>query len=346
MEFFNKEILFLLLIFPLFVWVYIARSKTRSRKLHYILGKNSLFLTDSVLHRIRFTKFVLYLAACIFFIISLARPQWIGEKFETKRAGVYMVLAIDISNSMLAEDIKPSRLAFMKRELTRFIDLSKGDRIAIIAFAGDAALISPFTDDRSIIKLYLKDLSPDYLSAKGSNFRQLFSQIDRAFQGLESRAGKAEKIVILTSDGEDHDEISPSSIYSLIKQKIRFFTLSFGTKEGGVIPLKNKEGQITSYKRNAKNEVIVTKLKTKTLKKIARISKGAYYHVTYDGKAINSLRSDIDELGKTVFDKKSGHKKKELYQWLLAVGLLLALLELWLSEGKSSRKMNTALSNK
>ena len=344
MEFFNKDALLLLLILPLFLWVYIYRVKIRSRRLQQILGKNSLFLTNSVSNSARIIKFVLIFMACVFFILALARPQWIGQKAETKRTGVYMLLAIDISASMLAEDIKPSRLSFLKRELTRFVDISKEDKIAIVAFAGSAVLISPFTEDLSIVKLYLKDLTPSYLSTTGSNFRQLFPQIDRAFKGLKNKAETAEKIVILASDGEDHDEMSLSSVYSLEKQGIRFFTLSFGTKEGGVIPIKNRERRTVGYKRNTDNEVVVTKLKTKTLKKLARMTKGAYYHVTYDGKAINSLRADIDGLEKTVFDRKSGYKKKELYQWFLILGLFLAFLELWLSEGRIQKPQTAPFS--
>lgn len=338
MEFFNKNALFLLLLLPLFLLLYISRSRNRTKKLHRILGKNKSFLTDSKSTAPRSVKFFFSLCAIAFFVFALARPQWIGEKSEERKEGLYMVLAVDISGSMLAEDIKPSRLVFMKRELSRFLDLSEGDKIAVVAFAGEAILISPFTTDYSIVKLYLNDLSPSYLSAKGSNFRRLFAQIERAFQGLKSKKESAAKIVVLASDGEDHDAISPSSLYNLTKQGIRFFTLSFGTKEGGVIPIRDKDRKIVSYKRNAKNEVVVTKLKAKTLKKIAGITKGAYYHVNYGGKAIDTLRADIDELEKTVFQKQSTQSKNELYQWFVALGLFLALLELLLSEIKSAKR--------
>lgn len=338
MEFLSSRFLYFLLLLPLFLLLYITRSKARAEKLHRILGKNRAFLTGSTSVTKRSLKVFLSLGTIALFVFALARPQWIGGKSEKKKAGLYMVLAVDISVSMLAEDIKPSRLAFMKRELTRFLDLSEGDKVAIVAFAGEAVLISPFTNDHSIIKLYLKDLSPSYLSAKGSNFRRLFSQIERAFEGIKSKEGSAAKIVVLASDGEDHDEISPSSLYNLTKQDIRFFTLSFGTKEGGVIPLRDKQRKVVSYKRNAKNEVVVTKVKVKTLKKIASMTKGAYYHVNYDGKAMDTLRVDIDELEKEVFQKKSTHSKNELYQWFLALGLLLAFLELFLNEVKSTKK--------
>lgn len=338
MEFFNKNALFLLLILPFFLLLYISRSKTRTERLRRSLGKSRSFLTGSTSFTPRSVKFFFSLCTIAFLIFALARPQWLGKKSEEKKAGLYMVLAVDISSSMLAEDIKPSRLAFMKRELNRFLDLSEGDKVAVVAFAGDAAFISPFTTDHSIVKLYLKDLSPSYLSAKGSNFRRLFSQIERAFQGLKNKEGSAAKIVVLASDGEDHDEISPSSLYNLTKQGIRFFTLSFGTKEGGVIPLRDKDRKIVSYKRNAKNEVVVTKLKAKTLKKIAGITKGAYYHVNYDGKAIDTLRADVDELEKEVFQKKSAQSRSELYQWFLGLGLFLALSELLLNEIKSTKR--------
>lgn len=329
MEFLHAENLFLLIILPLLLSVYIWRSRARQKNLKRVFGKNSLFLATSLSSKARFVKISLVLAATALFIFALARPQWIGEKSEMQSEGVYMVLAVDISTSMLAEDIKPSRLSFMKRELARFVQISEGDKIAIIAFAGSAVLISPFTNDLSIVKLYLKDLTPDYLSSKGSNFRQLFPQIKKAFQSLKSKpADSTARIVLLASDGEDHDEVSPSSIDSLLKQNIRFFTLSVGTKEGGIIPMKNKKGRVVSYKRNAKGEVVVTKLKTKVLKRIAEMSKGAYYHLNPGGASIDQLRSDIDEFEKAVFDSHSLHKKKELYQWFLSLGLLLAFLEL------------------
>ena len=342
MEFLNTENLFLLIVLPLLLWVYIWRARFRLKNLKQVFGKNSFFLATSLSSRARFVKLGLVLAATALFIFALARPQWIGEKSEMQSEGVYMVLAIDISTSMLAEDIKPSRLSFMKRELARFVQLSEGDKIAIIAMAGSAVLISPFTNDLSIVKLYLKDLAPDYLSSSGSNFRQLFPKIERVFQSLKDKpADSTAKIVVLASDGEDHDEMSPSSIDSLIKQNIRFFTLSVGTKEGGIIPIKNREGRVVSYKRNAKDEVVVTKLKTKTLKRIAEMSKGAYYHLSPGGTSIDQLRSDIDEFEKAVFDSHSLHKKKELYQWFLSLGLLLAFLELLIGV-KRKATANTA----
>lgn len=338
MEFSNKEILFLLFILPLFFWIYILRTQARSKKLIQILGKNRTFLTSSISTKARLIKFILSLSACGFFILSLARPQWTGPKQEAERAGIHMILAIDISPSMLAEDIKPSRLKFMKRELAQLINLSKGDKIALIAFSSEAALISPFTHDRSIVNLYLKDLSPDYLSSRGSNFNQLLSQVERAFQGLKNKEKTATKVVILASDGEIHEDISSSSLQALAQQDIRFFTLSFGTEEGGVIPIKNKKGQITSYKRNLQNEVVITKLKPGILKKIAKLSKGAYYHVGYGGKAIETLRADMNELEKTVFESYSTYKKKEFYQWFLVLGLFLAFLELLLQERRARKK--------
>ena len=344
MEFLNPQALFLLSAALALAAGAVFRARKRSKKLKAVFGKRASLLVRSVPPAFLALKPALSVLALSLMILSLARP-YLPDKEEVlkeRKEGAYIILAADISLSMLAEDIKPSRLFFMKRELSRFLDLSYGDRIALIAFAGEAVLIAPFTSDRSIIKLYLQDLSPSYLSAKGSNFRRLLTEIERALDGLNASAaaGKetAAKIVVLASDGEDHGGTLEAALPYFTKQKIRFFTLAFGSEDGAAIPLRDRSGNLSGYKRRA-GEAVITKLRPSALKAVAKATEGAYYRAGYDGKAVNSLREDIDKLKKTAFLSKAFTQRrgKELFQWPAALALLFLLTEIGVSRLIRSR---------
>ena len=323
-----------LFILPVFILVYIFRSQIRKKRLTQWLGSQSDFLKSSISEKKRLLKMILRLCVLALMIVSLARPQGLGEKIEIQDKGVYMLLMADASQSMLAEDIKPSRLAFMKKELSRFIDLSSGDYIALLIFAHSAVLASPFTNDLSAVKSYLNDLSTDYLTNQGTHFERAFVSGARVFQQIkENDREQATKVIIMASDGEDHSKQTKKVIQNLVNQKnIHVFTLSFGTKEGGVIPLRDYKNQVRAYKKNSQGKLIVTRLKPETLKKFAQWGKGSYYHANYGGRAIERLRADINQLKKTKLKKTERINKKEYYQWFLSLAFLLALLELILSE--------------
>ena len=188
--------------------------------------------------------------------------------------------------------------------------------------------------------MYLEDLSPDYLSAQGTNFKGILKVAQKVFGSVEKRAKK--KIVralLIASDGEDHARKWGSALKSLTDKGVRIFALSVGTKEGGVIPLKNAGGDVLEYKKDSSGKVVVSRVQTKTLKQLADKGRGAYYHLSYSGQVMKRLRSDMDQLKKTVFQTGMVHRKRELFQWFLALGLILALLELLLSERR--RAANT-----
>ena len=339
MFFANPEYLSWLLVLLFFGLIYVIQVRIRDRKLKKWLGQKKDFLTSLISQKKRHFKILLKLLALAFFIVALARPQILGEKVDLKRAGVSIALMVDVSQSMLAEDVKPSRLAFMKQELNRFLDLSQGDQVALIAFAKSAVLISPFTQDLSAIKSYLKDLSPDYFSHQGTDFSQAFYYAEQAFEGLrESKNQTSVKVALIASDGEDHSSKSKERIQKLLKDNVRVFTLSFGTEKGGVIPVKDQNGKVLEYKKDLKGELIISQLNDEDLKNFAKLGQGAYYHVTYGGTAIPKLKKSINQLEKTVFETSSFIKNKEIYFWFLIVGLILAFLELFLKDRSSQNR--------
>ena len=339
MSFEHPEYLLWLAVLPIFILIYIIRFKIRQKRVKKWLGSRSDFLISSISETKRSIKLILSLAVLTLLFIALGRPQTEGGKIEAQNKGVYLLLLIDASNSMLAEDIKPNRLTFMKKEIARLIDLSSGDQIALGVFANSAILASPFTSDLSAVKSYLNDLSTDHLTNQGTNFERAFRLSAKVFDKIkEKEKEKSIKAVVIASDGEDHSKETKKVIKNLPAQKdIRVFSLSFGTKEGGVIPIKDNSDRVREYKKDIYGKPVVTRLKAESLKKFAKWGKGSYYHVTYGGQAIEHLRRDLDHLEKTLFEKTSYIKKKEAYQWFLILAFLLALME-WVLNDKNYRK--------
>ena len=334
MSFDHPDYLQWLAILPILVFVYIIRVHIRKKTVKKWLGSQSDFLRSSISEKKRYMQMTLRICVLALLFIALARPQSAGEKMEMQNRGIYILLLVDVSNSMLAEDIKPSRLTFMKKEISRLIDRSSGDQIALAVFAHSALLASPFTNDLSAVKSYLNDLSTDYLTNQGTNFEKAFQLSARVFETIkENETDLVVKAIVIASDGEDHSKETKEVIKNLVAQKdIRVFALSFGTKEGGVIPIKDYKNQVKEYKKDINGNMVITRLKANSLKNFAKWGKGSYYHVTYGGQAIKRLRQDLDHLEKTLIEKTAFTKKKENYQWFLTLAFLMGLIELILSD--------------
>jgi len=334
MTFQNPEYLYWLVILPALVFIYIIRARIKKKKIKRWLGSRNDFLRSSISEKKRVIKTGLRICVLALLFISLARPQGEGEKIETRNRGVYIFLLVDASNSMLAEDVKPNRLIFMKKEISRFIDLSSGDQIALGIFANSAILAAPFTNDLSAVKSYLNDLSTHHLTNQGTSFEKAFQLSAQVFDTIkESENEQSVKVIVIASDGEDHSKKTKQVVQNLLAQKnIRIFSLSFGTEEGGIIPVKDYKNQIKGYKKDIQGRLVVTRLKKDSLKKFAKWGKGSYYHVSYGGQAIEKLRQNMDRLETALLEKTTHTKRKENYQWFLLFALLTALTELILND--------------
>lgn len=334
MSFYNIDYLEWLFILPFLLCLYIIQVRRRENKVKKWLGIHSDFLRSLISGKKRHIKTTLRLCVLLFMILSLARLQGEGDKVDIQNKGLYILLLVDASNSMLAEDVKPNRLAFMKQELSRLIDLSSGDQIALGVFANSAILASPFTKDFSAVRSYLQDISPDYLTNQGTNFKRAFLLTGKTFKKVrESEKEKTVKALVIVSDGENHTKEDKKAIQKLfLEQDIRVFTLSFGTKEGGVIPIKDYKGRVKAYKKDIQGNLVVTRLKEEGLKNFAKWGKGSYHHVTYGSQAIEQLRQNLDQLEKTFLETTSYVQKKEYYQWFLILAVVAALLELFVND--------------
>ena len=334
MIFHQLEFLWALAILPLLALLYMAQTRLKARRAKRHLGPRAPFLSLSVSPAKRHIKMGLRMGVLALLIVALSRPQTLGEKQEIPRQGIYLLLLIDTSLSMLAEDIKPSRLEFMKKEISRLADMSLEDQIALVFFAESPSLVLPFTNDVSAVRSYLNDLFFDQIAHQGTNFEEAFRLGIKVFDRIQSpQKEQAAKAIVLASDGEDHGALRRKGVKdSLLEKDIRVFSLSFGTKQGDVIPIKDQNGRLKEYKKDQKGDLVLTRLQAKALKQFARWGRGAYYHADYGGQAIESLRQDLNLLQKSQLAKTAYAKKEEHYQWFLLMALLLALLDGFLTD--------------
>jgi Ca-activated chloride channel family protein len=293
------------------------------------------FLTASMSASKKRIKFLLQVVALAFFVIALARPQSGKSNEKIKSEGVELIIAIDVSNSMLAEDSKPNRLEMAKKEISRLLDSSVGDRIGLVAFAGSALLLSPMTNDMSAVRMYLEGLSTNSVSSQGTNIQKALQEGVDAFErgGIDPDSGsKVTRVIVIVSDGEDNEPGAIEKVKELTQKGIRVFTLGVGTEKGAPIPVRDDFGNLTGYKKDDSGQVVVSQTKGTVLQDVAQYGKGSFQHLTFGGGAVANVRKEIDILEKTEFDSEMGARYDERYQPFLFMGLIIALIELLLGE--------------
>jgi Ca-activated chloride channel homolog len=335
--------LFLLWLVPVIFFLTIYLAKAVRQNLVKSLGlKLTPFLTASLSVNRRSLKMWLELIALGLFIIAYARPQ-VGEgRQQVKNEGVEIVFLFDVSNSMLAEDVKPNRLQFAKNELTRFVDSAAGDRMGLVAFAGSAALMSPMTTDQDAVKMYIESLNTDSVSTQGTNFAKALREAHDAFArgGLGDQVGaQVTRAIVIISDGEDNEPGANDEADAIAKEGIRIFTIAVGTEEGSAIPMRDDQGQVRGYKRDKSGQAIMSKTTGAPLKELARIGQGSFYHASYSTDAVKAIYDDIDKLQKTQFETGEVRSYNEYFQPLLFAAIVIAILEMLLGERRPKARL-------
>lgn len=313
----------------------------RSRQvLQSAIGKRLYpFLSSSVSSKKRAIKNILQLLVIFFFVLALARPQMGESQQEVKSEGVEIIFAVDVSESMTAEDVKPSRLAQAKSELSRLIDLMPGNKVGVVAFAGSAALLSPLTNDPGAIKMYLESLEPSSVSTQGTNFTEALRISKEAFErgGVSTdNTVKVTRVVLIASDGEDHEQGALDEAKKMADEGVRIFSLAYGTEKGGAIPVRDGMGFLKGYKKDRQGQTIITTVKGDALRALAEAGKGSFYFATFGGDQTKLLVEDIGKLERTQFDTTMAVQYEERFQMILFIGILLALLEIFLGERRHS----------
>ncbi|MCK5401651.1 MAG: VWA domain-containing protein [Flavobacteriaceae bacterium] len=264
-------------------------------------------------------------------IIALVNPK-IGTKLETiKREGVDIVFAIDVSKSMLAEDIAPNRLEKAKQLVTQIINNLASDRIGIIAYAGKAFPQLPITTDYAAAKMFLQSMNTDMLSSQGTAIDQAI-QLARTYYDDEEQTNR---VLIIISDGEDHNNIASNIAEEANEEGIRIFTIGVGDENGGPIPIK-RNGIVLNYKKDNQGETVITRLNEEILKSIAVEAKGEYINGANTNQVVEAIREILNKMDKKEFEAKQFAEYKDQFQWFLGLGLFFLFIDIFLLERKTA----------
>lgn len=267
--------------------------------------------------------------ACLSF--AMVNPK-VGTKLETvKREGVDIIFALDVSKSMLVEDIAPNRLDKAKQLITQIINNLAGDRVGIIGYAGSAFPQVPITTDFAAAKLFLAGMNTDMVSSQGTAITQAI-ELAQTFYDDEDQTNR---VLFLVSDGEDHGGNIPKIAEEAAEKGIRIFTIGVGTVEGGPIPIK-KNGVLQYYLRDSNNEQVISRLGEETLKEIAKITNGEYIDGTNTKEVVDRVKTILNAMDKKEFEAKQFTDFKDQFQWFLAGALFLLVLDLFLLERKTA----------
>ena len=282
-------------------------------------------------------KLGVILLALTCLIIGLVNPK-IGTKLETvKREGIDVIFAIDVSKSMLAEDVAPSRLEKSKQIVSQIINQLVGDRIGIVAYAGSAFPVLPITTDYGVAKMFLQSMNPSMVSSQGTSLDEAIKLSSTYFDDDK----KTSKLLILISDGEDHSEGASDAAEEANKLGLKIITIGLGTPKGGPIPLK-ENGRVVSFKRDQNNEVVVTKLNEESLKVIAKNTKGGYINGNNTKEVLEYIKKALDNIEKTEFEAQEFTDYNSQFQWFLGMAFFLLFLDVFFLERKTEwlKKLN------
>jgi len=285
-------------------------------------------------------KVGMLLIGIAFLIISLTNPK-MGTKLKTvKREGVDVVFALDVSKSMLAEDIAPNRLEKAKQIISKTIDKLGSDRVGIIIYAGNSYPLLPITTDHAAANMFLQNAAPEMVSSQGTAINEALELAKTYYNNDE----QTNRFLIIISDGEDHQEETKQMAQNLANEGVKIFTIGIGTEKGGPIPLRIN-GSMIGYKKDRKGETVITKRTPKVLEGIANAANGKYIDGNVTQKPVNILSEIIANAEKNEFETKQFADYKDQFQWFLGFGLLFLVIDVFLFDKKTKWVMNIDLFN-
>jgi Ca-activated chloride channel family protein len=283
-------------------------------------------------------KLILFLISISLLIIALVNPK-IGTKLETvKREGVDIVFALDVSKSMLAEDIAPNRLEKGKRLVSEIINQLGSDRIGIIAYAAQAYPQLPITTDYGAAKMFLQSMNTDMLSSQGTAINEAINLASTYFDDDQ----QTNRVLFIISDGEDHAEgTTQVAIEKAVEEGIRVYTIGVGKTKGAPIPLK-RNGIVESLKKDMNGDVVITKLNEIILKEIAKEGNGEYINGDNTKEAVDYIKEKLNQMDKKEFEAKQFAEYKDQFQWFLGFGFLILFIDIFVLDRKTKwlRKLN------
>ena len=275
-------------------------------------------------------KLIFLLLGISFLVLSLVNPK-MGIKLKTvKREGVDVVFALDVSKSMLAEDIAPNRLEKAKQIISKIIDKLGSDRVGVIIYAGNSYPLLPITTDHAAAKMFLQNANPNLVSSQGTAISEALELAKTYYNNDE----QTNRFLIIISDGEDHQEETKQMAQNLSNEGVKIYTIGVGTEKGGLIPLKIN-GSLIGYKKDNKGEAVNTQRKASVLQGIADAANGVYIDGNKTEKPVKAISEIIEKAEKNEFETKQFSDYKDQFQWFLGIGILFLVLDIFLLDKKT-----------
>lgn len=330
-RFAHPDYLYLLGVLPALIVVYFLAVRARTKALRRFADERVLErLAESASRNKRLLKFCVLLLALAFLIVGLANPQ-IGTRLqEVKQEGVDIFVALDVSLSMKAEDIKPNRLEKAKLEIRNLIDRLGGDRLGLVVFAGEAYTQFPLTTDYSAANLFLDVVDVDVVPVPGT---AIGAAIKRALESFDHKETTT-KVIVIVTDGENTEGDAFEAAEDAGKKGVLLYTIGMGSPSGTPIPVYNASGQQVDFKRDREGNIVMTKLDELSLEKIATVGNGKYFRGTSAQDELNEIYKTISTLQKKEFGVKQFTDYEDRFQYFLCAGIFLLLAEFFVSEKK------------
>jgi Ca-activated chloride channel family protein len=325
------EFLYLLFGIPIFILLFTTGRHMRKAALNRLGDMRILKrLMPEVSRDKVILKFILLNLAYAFLVIAIANPQT-GSKLEKiQRKGIDLVVALDISNSMLARDIKPDRLSRARQALFKLIDRLQGDRIGIVIFAGKAYTQLPITTDYAAAKMFVTTLAPDDIPSQGTAIGDAIELGTSSFDDNEHS-----KAIIIITDGENHEGNAIEAARAAAENGIRVYTIGMGLPDGSPIPVINSYGQQTGFKKDREGNTVITRLNEIMLQQIASAGNGDYVRANNTQAGLNKIFEKINALEKSEIETRTFTDYEDQFQYFLGLALLLVFFEFLIFDRKT-----------
>jgi Ca-activated chloride channel family protein len=335
-RFAHPDFLYALLIIPVLIALFYYSLYQKSKRLKKLGDKKLLIeLMPDASHWRPRVKFYLLLSAIILGIFMLAGPQFGTKLQKVKRNGVELMVAVDVSNSMLAEDLTPNRMQRAKQVLSRLIDQLRNDKVGLLVFAGDSYVQMPMTTDVSSAKMFLNSINPGMVPIQGTAIGSAI----RMSMGLFTPETQAGKSIIIITDGENHEDDAVAMAKTALENGVTVHVLGVGTPQGSPIPIQGTQ----SFRRDKDGNVVVTKLNETMCQEIAQAGGGVYVRADNAGAAVRALAKELDQMNKTEMEDMIYSEYNEQYGVIGWIVFVLLLLELCLLERKNPLFKNIKL---
>ncbi len=327
---------FLILIGVLLLAAFVFWALARKRKLLQRFGDIPLIMKNApyISFARQASKSTLIILALVLVVVALARLQF-GTHLELlKREGIDLMIALDVSNSMLAQDMKPNRLVKAKQEINAIIDRLKGDRIGLVAFAGEAFVQCPLTLDYSAARFLLNSIDNLSVSQQGTSLSAAMERSASGFEKLE----KKHKVLLLLTDGEDQEGGVIEAAEECRKEGIKIYTVGIGNPQGEPIPILDRKGAQLGFKKDENGEVVVSRLDETTLQKLALATGGKYYRATAGEMELEKIFDEITKMEKKELEGTLVTRFDDRFQWPLLLAIMLIVTEFFIPERKKPAK--------